>query len=130
MDDTDSTKGMCTTYLTSEIMAEFSEVDMIGYPRLVRLNPNIPWKTRGNGAISLRLGKGLGKRFVIGEIAGKRYYGYERGRDTEIEDVKFVGGIAVGVATDEAERQGVDEWKRSRLISAGADVIIPDFREY
>jgi phosphoglycolate phosphatase-like HAD superfamily hydrolase len=48
----------------------------------------------------------------------------------EIEDVKSVGGIAVGVATDEAARQGVDEWKRSRLIAAGADVIIPDFREY
>ena len=28
---------------------------MIGYPRLVRLNPNIPWKTRGNGAISIKL---------------------------------------------------------------------------
>lgn len=89
MDDTDSTKGMCTTFLASEILLEFSEVDVIGYPRLVRLNPNIPWKTRGNGAISIRLGKGLGKRFVIGEIAGKRYYGYERGRDTEIEDAKI-----------------------------------------
>jgi tRNA(Ile2)-agmatinylcytidine synthase len=88
MDDTDSTKGMCTTYLASEIMAEFSEVDVIGYPRLVRLNPNIPWKTRGNGAISLRFGKGLGKRFEIGEIAGKRYYGFERSKDIEIEDVK------------------------------------------
>ncbi|MFQ6134767.1 MAG: DUF1743 domain-containing protein, partial [Nitrososphaerales archaeon] len=24
------------------------------YPRLIRLNPNIPWKTRGNGAVSLK----------------------------------------------------------------------------
>ena len=47
----------------------------------------------------------------------------------EIEDTKHVGGIAVGVACNEATRLGVDEWKRSRLISAGADVIIPDFRE-
>ncbi len=47
----------------------------------------------------------------------------------EIEDSKSVGGIAIGVACNEATRQGVDEWKRSRLISAGADVIIPDFRE-
>ncbi len=30
---------------------------IIGYPRLVRLNPNIPWKTRGNGALCLQVGK-------------------------------------------------------------------------
>jgi phosphoglycolate phosphatase-like HAD superfamily hydrolase len=45
----------------------------------------------------------------------------------EIEDTKAVGGIAVGVATNEAERQGVDAWKRERLIAAGADLIVPDF---
>jgi phosphoglycolate phosphatase-like HAD superfamily hydrolase len=45
----------------------------------------------------------------------------------EIEDTKSVGGIAVGLATNEAERQGVDQWKRGRLIAAGADLIVPDF---
>jgi len=48
----------------------------------------------------------------------------------EIEDTKSAGGIAVGVATNEAERQGIDEWKRERLISSGADIIMPDFRQY
>lgn len=47
----------------------------------------------------------------------------------EIEDAKSVDGIAVGVASDEKNRCGVDEWKRNRLIAAGADMIIPDFRE-
>ena len=47
----------------------------------------------------------------------------------EIENGKEVGGIAVGVATNEKERRGIDEWKRGRLIEAGADIIIPDFRE-
>lgn len=47
----------------------------------------------------------------------------------EIENAVAVGGIAVGVATDEARREGVNEWKRQRLIGAGADIIIPDFRE-
>lgn len=47
----------------------------------------------------------------------------------EIENVKAVGGIAVGVASNEAARAGIDEWKRGRLIQAGADVIVPDFRE-
>jgi phosphoglycolate phosphatase len=48
----------------------------------------------------------------------------------EIENTKSVGGIAVGVATDEATRQGVDEWKRERLIAAGADLIVPDFGQH
>lgn len=47
----------------------------------------------------------------------------------EIEEVKGVGGIAVGVASDEKHRVGINEWKRNRLIQAGADVIIPDYRE-
>ena len=47
----------------------------------------------------------------------------------EIEETKRAGGIAVGVATDEVRREGVDAWKRDRLIRAGADLIIPDFRE-
>lgn len=48
----------------------------------------------------------------------------------EIEDTKAAGGIAVGVASDEVNRQGINEWKRNRLIQAGADLIIPDFRQH
>jgi phosphoglycolate phosphatase-like HAD superfamily hydrolase len=47
----------------------------------------------------------------------------------EIENTAAVGGLAIGVATNEAQRQGIDAWKRQRLIEAGADLIIPDFRE-
>jgi hypothetical protein len=47
----------------------------------------------------------------------------------EIEDTTAVGGVAVGVASNEAARSGIDEWKRRRLIAAGADIIVPDFRE-
>jgi phosphoglycolate phosphatase-like HAD superfamily hydrolase len=47
----------------------------------------------------------------------------------EIEDTKMVGGIAIGVATNEESRIGINQWKRRRLIQAGADIIIPDFRE-
>jgi phosphoglycolate phosphatase-like HAD superfamily hydrolase len=45
----------------------------------------------------------------------------------EIENVKEVGGVAVGVATDEPACQAVDAWKRRRLIGVGADFIIPNF---
>ena len=47
----------------------------------------------------------------------------------EIENCKEAGGVAVGVASDEAQRMGMNEWKRTRLIAAGADVMIADFRE-
>lgn len=47
----------------------------------------------------------------------------------EIEDTHAVGGLAVGVATDEERREGINEWKRNRLIQAGADLIVGDFRE-
>jgi len=54
IDDTDSSKGMCTTYLAvlamERIERELGKV--IGFPRLIRLNPTIPYKTRGNGAVS------------------------------------------------------------------------------
>jgi phosphoglycolate phosphatase len=48
----------------------------------------------------------------------------------EIENTRAAGGTAIGVASDEARREGVDEWKRRRLTAAGADIIIPDFREH
>jgi beta-phosphoglucomutase-like phosphatase (HAD superfamily) len=47
----------------------------------------------------------------------------------EIEEIKRVGGTAVGVASDETTRAGVDVWKRDRLIRAGADIIIGDYRQ-
>lgn len=78
IDDTDSLKGNCTTYLATELIKEFSELNLIGFPKLVRLNPNIPWKTRGNGAICLKFGRGIGEKFLVGEIDGKKYFGYER----------------------------------------------------
>lgn len=57
-DDTDSYSGRCTTNLafkiTSKLLSENDSV-FIDYPLLVRLNPNIPWKTRGNGGVCLRI---------------------------------------------------------------------------
>jgi tRNA(Ile2)-agmatinylcytidine synthase len=71
-DDTDSTSSMCTTFLATEVVRELGHLDLIGHPRLVRLNPAVPWKTRGNGALALRFGEGKGKATNIGQIAGKQ----------------------------------------------------------
>jgi len=45
----------------------------------------------------------------------------------EIEDTKAVDGIAIGLATNESTRFGIDTWKRNRLIASGADVIMENF---
>ncbi len=45
----------------------------------------------------------------------------------EIENVKEVGGVAVGVASEEPECLRVDAWKRQRLAGVGADFIVPNF---
>ncbi|HUK28177.1 MAG TPA: tRNA(Ile)(2)-agmatinylcytidine synthase [Candidatus Acidoferrales bacterium] len=57
IDDTDSAKGGCTTYIAAKLVEELSElnVEFTDYPNIVRLNPNIPYKTRGNAAVALRL---------------------------------------------------------------------------
>jgi phosphoglycolate phosphatase-like HAD superfamily hydrolase len=47
----------------------------------------------------------------------------------EIENTKDAGGIAVAVATDEPECRAVNQWKRQRLLQAGADLVIPNFLE-
>ncbi len=55
IDDTDYKGGMCTTYLGAVLKDRLACDAEINEIRLVRLNPNIPWKTRGNGAVSLTL---------------------------------------------------------------------------
>jgi tRNA(Ile2)-agmatinylcytidine synthase len=56
-DDTDSPRTGCTTYIAAVLVEKLCKlgVSFIDYPNLVRLNPNVPWKTRGNGALCLRI---------------------------------------------------------------------------
>jgi len=55
-DDTDSPRMGCTTYIAALLVEKLCKLGVcfIDYPNLVRLNPNVPWKTRGNGALCLR----------------------------------------------------------------------------
>jgi tRNA(Ile2)-agmatinylcytidine synthase len=56
IDDTDSREGMCTTYLGAVLLDELAAYGtVIGLPLLIRLNPTIPYKTRGNASIAIRL---------------------------------------------------------------------------
>ncbi len=57
IDDTDSLNGGCTTYICALLVEQILRMDAVfeDYPNLVRLNPNVPWKTRGNGALCIRI---------------------------------------------------------------------------
>ena len=74
IDDTDSPDGMCTTYLASQIINKFKEngIELVGYPRLIRLNPFARFKTRGNGGVSFKIindGNGdIARKIVLEEV--------------------------------------------------------------
>lgn len=63
-------------------------------------------------------------------ISGQQLIAFGDGY-VEIENTKEVGGLAVAVASDEAANGSgrVDAWKRQRLLSVGADIVIPDYRD-
>src|ERR1700691_557146 len=60
------------------------------------------------------------------EFQGHQFLGFGDGY-VEIEEVKNVGGVAVGVASEEPACSRVDEWKRQRLIGVGADYIVANY---
>jgi phosphoglycolate phosphatase len=60
-------------------------------------------------------------------LAGEHLLGFGDGF-VEIEEVRRAGGVAVAVASDEVNRRGINAWKRDRLVRAGADVVIPEYR--
>ena len=74
IDDTDSPDGMCTTYLASQIVNKFRDngIELIGYPRLIRLNPFARFKTRGNGGVGMEIMNddkaGLAREIVLEEV--------------------------------------------------------------
>lgn len=78
LDDTDTLDGGCTTYTALQVAAAIrdargplSEWDLIGRPRLVRLNPAAPYKTRGNGAMVLPVGPAGAPIETIGRAHGQ-----------------------------------------------------------
>jgi phosphoglycolate phosphatase len=80
--------------------------------------------------------KNFSKKMVIerilreNNIRGEQLLSFGDGY-VEIENTKEVGGLAVAVASDEANNGSgrIDEWKRQRLLGVGADVVIPDYRD-
>jgi phosphoglycolate phosphatase-like HAD superfamily hydrolase len=78
--------------------------------------------------------KNFSKKMIIERILeenhlrGEELLGFGDGF-VEIEEIKRVGGVAVAVASDEVKREGINAWKRDRLMRAGADIVIPEYRQ-
>jgi phosphoglycolate phosphatase-like HAD superfamily hydrolase len=62
-------------------------------------------------------------------LAGDELLGFGDGY-VEIEEIRRAGGVAVAVASDEVNRRGINAWKRNRLVDAGADIVIPEYRRH
>jgi len=111
-DDTDSLRMGCTTYVAARLVEKLEGIGLrfIDYPSLVRLNPNVPWKTRGNGAVCLRVSGGPvlldeAKELVLDEV--------ERGSDLSFPGtdpgVVFLGGGEPPSEVREFARRAIQE---------------------
>jgi len=66
IDDTDSReRGMCTTYLAHLLVERLAEAGEVGRPHLLRLNPAIEHKTRGNAALAVATGVAPATAFTL-----------------------------------------------------------------
>ncbi|MCS7136541.1 MAG: tRNA(Ile)(2)-agmatinylcytidine synthase [Nitrososphaerota archaeon] len=70
IDDTDSKKAMCTTYVAAAVFEDLLKMGLtpVMRPQLIRLNPNCPYKTRGNAAVALRFSVDSGKLDRVKEV--------------------------------------------------------------
>uniref|UniRef100_A9A6A8 tRNA(Ile2) 2-agmatinylcytidine synthetase TiaS n=1 Tax=Methanococcus maripaludis (strain C6 / ATCC BAA-1332) TaxID=444158 RepID=A9A6A8_METM6 len=55
IDDTDSRENYCTTYVGTILQEELEKNYKMDTPKLIRMNPMVKYKTRGNGGVSLRI---------------------------------------------------------------------------
>ena len=75
IDDTDSPSGMCTTYLGALLARQLDKMHLpVLEARLLRLNPNVIYKTRGNAAICLEVNGDIDRVFetaceMVAELA-------------------------------------------------------------
>lgn len=125
-DDVDSPDGGCTTHFAALFLAEASRipgVKPLDYPLLVRLNPAVPWKTRGNAAVALRLlverdpsdvwelalsmaeEYSLGRRWWAGKWFGVAMYPGEAWRDSRLRWL-YLKALVDVVPRDVAESAG------------------------
>lgn len=147
IDDTDSPDGMCTTFLASQIINRFKDngIELVDYPRLIRLNPFARFKTRGNGGVALKIldddKAGLAKEIVLEEVEKLSMFDcdntnpgiifYDGEITKEMEDYAF-RAIYEFITIEEAESFGesvgceIHKFKKGRgIIGSIAAISLP-----
>lgn len=117
-------KAGVTLYLASgtDVQDVISEACALGYADLFG---NRIFGAVGDVAIEA-------KRMVLERIirenrlSGSQFVTFGDG-PVEMRETRKRGGVAVGVASDEARRFGINPSKRKRLITAGANLIVADY---
>ena len=109
VDDTDSReRGMCTTYLASQLADRLRQRSRVERTLLVRLNPAVPYKTRGNAALAIHTDLGSESAFdlayeLIDEFA-------------ETADEHTDPGLVVAPGSAESVDPRVSEFARTAVI--------------
>lgn len=106
-DDTDDAGGGCTTHLLWRALLSVPELALRGLPRLVRLNPNVPHKTRGNGAVCFELCVPEGAQVQVGELMGREVRAFPDGAPVSPEAAAGVADRVWKAMQDEC-RPGSD----------------------
>lgn len=119
LDDFDSKRGGCTTHLAFLIVNELfkRKIEIIDYPRLVRLNPDVPWKTRGNAAVSIKVSCNKNKLDLLKNLLKKitdKYYTIEENTNPGV--ILYLGNYVP------------DEFKK--IYNQGVYTLIPLSRIY
>ncbi len=147
IDDTDSPEGMCTTYLAAHIIRKLNkmDIDIVDYPRLIRLNPFARFKTRGNGGVSFKIINDekaqVAKSIVLNEVSKLSMFDcdntnpgvifYEGEITKEMRDYAFKA-IYSFITIEEAEEFGksvgceIHKFKKGRgIIGSIAAISLP-----
>lgn len=70
LDDTDSReRGMCTTYVAARLAERLERAGRVERLCLVRLDPAVPYKTRGNAALAVHTDVGVERAFDLASEA-------------------------------------------------------------
>ena len=138
---------MCTTFLASQIINKLKEngIEIIGYPRLIRLNPFARFKTRGNGGVSFKIENddkaNLAKKIVLEEVEKRSMFDcdntnpgvifYDGEITKEMQDYAF-RAIYEFITIEEAEKFGksvgceIHKFKKGRgIIGSIAAISLP-----
>jgi phosphoglycolate phosphatase-like HAD superfamily hydrolase len=121
-------EGLKHRGLTLHLVSGTDESSVLEESRLLSLAPYFGTRIQGarDGERAASKQAVIARLLEDGKHTGEQLLSFGDGY-VEIERTKDVGGLAIGVASNEAEPGHLDVWKRNRLIRAGADIVIADY---